>query len=121
MTMFKAGDVFRTAVAGAPVTDRRLYETHYTERYLGDPSEGDAYELSSAFAAIDGFQGNLLVVHGMADDNVVFDHSVRLFEALQKRNQRFEMMTYPGKRHGVTGEMERATSSAPSWSSSGAT
>jgi dipeptidyl-peptidase-4 len=108
MVMFKAGDVFHAAVAGAPVTDWRLYDTHYTERYLGHPSEGNAYDLSSVFSTLDAYQGNLLIVHGMADDNVVFDHSVKLFEALQKRGLRFEMMTYPGKRHGITGEQEKA-------------
>ena len=104
----KAPDVFAAGMAVAPVTDWRLYDTHYTERYLGRPGETDAYETSSVFAVIDGFRPDrLLLVHGMADDNVFFNHSVRLMKALQDRSVPFALMTYPGKRHGIRGRHTR--------------
>ncbi|GIX17310.1 MAG: peptidase S9 [Rhodothalassiaceae bacterium] len=104
----KAPETFAAGMAVAPVTDWRLYDTHYTERYLGRPGETDVYETSSVFAAIDGFRPDrLLLVHGMADDNVFFDHSVRLMKALQDRSVPFALMTYPGKRHGIRGEATR--------------
>ncbi len=104
----KAPETFTAGMAVAPVTDWRLYDTHYTERYLGRPGETDAYETSGVFAAIDGFRPNrLLLVHGMADDNVFFNHSVRLMKALQDRSVPFALMTYPGKRHGIRGRATR--------------
>ncbi len=104
----KAPDVFAAGMAVAPVTDWRLYDTHYTERYLGRPGETGAYETSSVFAVIDGFRPDrLLLVHGMADDNVFFNHSVRLMKALQDRSIPFALMTYPGKRHGIRGRHTR--------------
>ena len=94
-------DLYRSGVAGAPVTDWALYDTAYTERYMGKPEEEqDAYARGSAFADLDALKGELLVIHGMADDNVVFQNSVKLFDALQKRGVSFEMMTYPGEKHG---------------------
>lgn len=109
MLLTKAGDYFRAGVARAPVTDWGLYDTHYTERYLGRPDEpGDVYQNSSVFAHLDGLQSRLLLVHGMADDNVVFSNSVRLMNELQNRGVQFDLMTYPGKRHGISGEKTQA-------------
>jgi dipeptidyl-peptidase-4 len=103
MSMFKAGDVFAAGAAGAPVTEWRLYDTHYTERYMGDPRvDGDAYDASSVFPYADGLQGPLLVVHGMADDNVLFSHSTRLYRHLQEMGKPFEVMDYPGEKHGIS-------------------
>ncbi|MGY6627585.1 MAG: DPP IV N-terminal domain-containing protein [Oceanicaulis sp.] len=102
MTTLQAPGRFAAAAAGAPVTDWALYDTHYTERYMGMPDENaDGYEAGSAFAHLDGYQTPTLIIHGMADDNVTFDHSTRLFAELQRRGERFDMMTYPGERHGV--------------------
>lgn len=102
MTTLQAPGRYAAAVAGAPVTDWALYDTHYTERYMGMPDENAAgYEAGSAFAHLDGYQTPTLIIHGMADDNVTFDHSTRLFAELQRRGERFDMMTYPGERHGV--------------------
>ena len=93
---------FHAGVAIAPVTDWRLYDTHYTERYLGQPrNNAQGYESSSVFPHIDGIQGKLLLMHGMSDDNVVFTHSMRLMTALQKANIPFELMTYPGAKHSM--------------------
>ena len=108
MCMAKAPGAYAAGVSIAPVTDWRLYDTHYTERYLGDPAAGPAYDDSSVFSYVDGLTDPLLVVHGMADDNVFFDHTVRLAAELQERRQRFEMMTYPGKKHGIRGADTRA-------------
>ncbi|MCZ0943530.1 MAG: alpha/beta fold hydrolase, partial [Gammaproteobacteria bacterium] len=93
---------FRAGVAVAPVTDWRLYDTHYTERYLGHPKDNaEGYEASSVLTHIDGIQGKLLLMHGMSDDNVVFTHSMRLMTALQEANIPFELMTYPGAKHSM--------------------
>ncbi|MFN7055916.1 DPP IV N-terminal domain-containing protein [Hyphomonas sp.] len=96
---------FAAAVSGAPVTDWALYDTFYTERYMGTPQDNaEGYHLSSVFAHLDGLTGPLLLIHGMADDNVTFDNTTRLMAALQARSQPFELMTYPGQRHGIQGE-----------------
>lgn len=102
MTSLQAPGRFRAAVAGAPVTDWALYDTHYTERYMGTPQDNaEGYRLGSAFAHLEGYRTPTLIIHGMADDNVTFDHSTRLFAELQERGESFEMMTYPGQRHGI--------------------
>ncbi len=107
--LMKRPRIFRAGVAVAPVTDWRLYDTHYTERFLGRPDEGDAYRISSVFPYLKGLKDDaLLLVHGMADDNVFFDHSVKLMGRLQKQRRQFRLMTYPGRRHGIRGEDARA-------------
>ncbi len=109
MSLFKEPDVFQAGVSVSPVTDWRLYDTAYTERYLGHPdAPGDVYENTSVFKYVDGLKGDLLLIHGMADDNVFFDHTVKLMSVLQNKGKRFELMTYPGKKHGIRGEKTRA-------------
>ncbi|GGD84942.1 peptidase S9 [Tsuneonella deserti] len=92
---------YAAGIAGAPPTDWTLYDTAYTERYLGTPaSDGKAYENSEVTARLDNMEpGSLLLIHGMADDNVTFDNSTRLMAALQARSIPFEMQLYPGLRH----------------------
>ncbi len=103
MLMFKAPDIFRAGVAGAPVTDWRLYDTHYTERYLDRPQDNAAgYAASSPLPYAKDLQGKLLVMHGMADDNVLFLNSTKLFRALQDLGKPFDVMVYPGAKHGLT-------------------
>jgi dipeptidyl-peptidase-4 len=105
MLMMKGAGVFKAGVAVAPVTDWQLYDTHYTERYLSSPEfNAGGYERSSIFPYISQLQGDLMVMHGMADDNVLFSNSTKLFKALQDGNHRFEMMTYPGSKHGLGGK-----------------
>lgn len=105
MCMMKAPEVYRAGVAIAPVTDWTLYDTHYTERYLGHPEESpEAYEKSSVFPYVDGLEGSLLIIHGMADDNVLFTNSTKLFKVLQDEDIAFEMMNYPGSKHGLRGK-----------------
>ena len=102
MCLMAAPDYFQAGVSGAPVTDWRLYDTHYTERYLGQPQVNAAgYEASAVIPHANHLRAPLLVMHGMADDNVLFTHSTRLFEALQKLNRPFDAMTYPGSKHGL--------------------
>ena len=105
MTMFKAGDYFTAGVSGAPVTDWALYDTHYTERYLGHPdTNAKGYEASAVFPYTDGLKGPLMIYHGMADDNVLFTHATKLFKQLQDSEKQFEMMTYPGSKHSLRGK-----------------
>ncbi len=102
MLMLKAPGMFRAGVAGAPVTDWSLYDTHYTERYLGRPQDNPAgYTASSVLPYAKDLAGKLLVMHGMADDNVLFLHSTKLFRKLQDLNKSFEIMVYPGAKHGL--------------------
>ena len=102
LCLARGSGVFRCGVSIAPVTDWRLYDSHYTERYLGTPDcNPEGYAASNAIDQVEGIEGALLVVHGMADDNVLFANSTMLFKALQDRHQRFEMMTYPGAKHSL--------------------
>lgn len=108
MLMFKAGDYFQAGVAGAPVTDWALYDTHYTERYLGHPdTNASGYEASAVFPYVEGLKGDLLIYHGMADDNVLFTHATKVFKHLQDQRKPFEMMTYPGSKHSMRGKSVR--------------
>ncbi len=96
---------FAGGIAGAPVTQWDLYDTAYTERYLGDPRIDPAvYERADVLPRAADIADPLLVVHGMSDDNVVFDNSVRLFAALQNARVPFETAVYPGQAHGFQGE-----------------
>jgi dipeptidyl-peptidase-4 len=92
---------FAAGVAGAPVTDWTLYDTAYTERYMGTPKDNpEGYAKSQVIARLGELKpGALLLIHGMADDNVVFENSTRVLYDLQHRATAFEMMTYPGLRH----------------------
>jgi dipeptidyl-peptidase-4 len=92
-------------VSVAPVTDWALYDTHYTEQFVGATPKSDpkAYAESGVFAHLDGLKSPLLLVHGMADDNVLFTNTTRLIDDLVKRNVQFELMTYPGAKHGISG------------------
>ena len=100
-----APGAFAAGVAGAPVTQWELYDTHYTERYLGDPSIDPApYKAASALPDSAKIADPLLLIHGMADDNVVFENSTALIAKLQAEGRPFEMMVYPGATHAVTGE-----------------
>ncbi|AMJ58466.1 MULTISPECIES: S9 family peptidase [Stenotrophomonas] len=104
MLLAKASDEYACGVAGAPVTDWGLYDTHYTERYMNLPAANvDGYREARVLTHIAGLTSPLLLIHGMADDNVLFSNSTSLMSALQKRGQPFELMTYPGAKHGLAG------------------
>lgn len=109
MTILQAPEgTFAAAVAGAPVADWALYDTFYTERYMDTPQDNaDGYEKSSVFYHLDRLDfelPKLMLIHGMADDNVTFDNSTRLMAEMQQRGIVFDLMTYPGQRHGIRGE-----------------
>lgn len=105
MAMMKKDEYFSAGISGAPVTDWRLYDTHYTERYLGKPNKNSqGYENSSVFPYIQNLKKPLLIYHGMADDNVLFTHTTKLIKTLQDENKHFSLMTYPGSKHSLNGK-----------------
>jgi dipeptidyl-peptidase 4 len=92
--------VFHAAIAGAPVTDMRLYDTHYTERYLGHPDEHpDVYARNSIIDDAPNLRRPLLIIHGLADDNVVVAHSLRLSAALVAAGRPHALLPLPGVTH----------------------
>lgn len=98
------GKTFTAGIAGAPVTDWHLYDSIYTERYMGLPEENkEGYEKSSVVKAAKNLHGKLLLLHGMIDDNVHVQNSMQFIDALQKANKPFELMVYPRNRHGIGG------------------
>ncbi|WP_224199418.1 MULTISPECIES: S9 family peptidase [Pacificimonas] len=100
-----APGAYAAGISGAPVTDWTLYDTHYTERYLGDPNADPAvYERAGALADAERIEDPLLLIHGMADDNVVFENSTVLIGRLQQAAIPFDLMVYPGATHRVGGE-----------------
>jgi dipeptidyl-peptidase 4 len=105
MLLAKAPDDYACGVAGAPVADWALYDTHYTERYMDLPKANvDGYREASVFTHLDGIRPDaLLLIHGMADDNVLFTNSTKLMSELQARGTPFALMTYPGAKHGLRG------------------
>jgi dipeptidyl-peptidase-4 len=95
---------YAAAIAVAPVTKWELYDTHYTERYLGSPkTEPEVYAKSDAMADTAKISDPLLIIHGMADDNVVFENSSAIIAKLQAEAVPFEMMLYPGFTHRISG------------------
>jgi len=99
-----APDHYACGVAGAPVADWALYDTHYTERYMDLPAANpEGYRAATVFAGLETLRAPLLLVHGMADDNVLFTHTTQVMATLQKRGQVFELMAYPGAKHSPRG------------------
>lgn len=100
LAVLRRPDVFHAAVAGAPVTDWRLYDTHYTERYLGDPHDDDApYQRTSLLELVDHLTRPLLLIHGLADDNVVAAHTLQLSAALLAAGKPHEVLPLSGVTH----------------------
>ena len=103
-TVFLGGGVFKAAIAVAPVTDWRFYDTIYTERYMRTPQENSAgYDESAALTYADSLKGSFLLVHGTGDDNVHFQNSERLVERLEAANKQFDLRIYPNKTHSIGG------------------
>jgi dipeptidyl-peptidase-4 len=105
LRLLEAGsDKLAMGVSVAPVTDWALYDTHYTEQFVGATPQSNpkAYEQSGVLAHLDGLKSPLFLVHGMADDNVLFTNSTRLIDALVNRDVQFQLMTYPGAKHGIS-------------------
>jgi dipeptidyl-peptidase-4 len=100
LAVLRRPDVFHAAIAGAPVTEWRLYDTHYTERYLGHPDEKpEVYDRNSLIDDAPNLERPLLVIHGLADDNVVVAHSVRLSAALVAAGRPHALLPLPGVTH----------------------
>ncbi|NIK91414.1 S9 family peptidase [Mangrovimonas sp. CR14] len=102
--LFKGNDVFKMAIAVAPVTSWRFYDSVYTERYMTTPSENPkGYDENSPLSHVDKLKGDFLLIHGSADDNVHLQNTMRMVEALIQADKQFEWMIYPDKNHGIYG------------------
>ncbi|HTD63006.1 MAG TPA: S9 family peptidase [Gemmatimonadaceae bacterium] len=100
--LFRSPELYRMGMAVAPVTDSRFYDTIYTERYLGLPDENpEQYKEASPLSYVGGLRGDLLVVHGSGDDNVHFQNSEALINALVAADKQFTMMDYPNRTHCI--------------------
>ncbi len=102
--LFQSPDVFKMAIAVAPVTNWRFYDNIYTERYMGLPaSNGDGYDADSPLSHVKGLEGKYLLIHGTGDDNVHVQNSMRMVEALVQADKDFDWFAYPDKNHGIYG------------------
>jgi dipeptidyl-peptidase-4 len=103
MSMCEGRAVFKCGVAVAPVTDWRFYDSIYTERYMRTPQENPGGYDVSPLHRYQKLQGNLLICHGLADDNVHFQNTAELTEKLVQAGKQFEMQTYTNRNHGIFG------------------
>jgi len=105
MCLTKGAGYFKMGIAVAPVSDPRLYDTIYTERYMGLPEFNAAgYDSASALSWVDRYRGGLLIVHGASDDNVHMQNTMQFISSLQASSKPFELMIYPGKNHSLWGK-----------------
>ena len=109
--IFRGGDVFKMAIAVAPVTNWRYYDTVYTERFMRTPQENpNGYDKNSPITYANQFndkEDKFLLIHGTADDNVHVQNAMDLATALISNNKQFDMMMYPDKNHGIYGGKTR--------------
>ncbi len=104
LCLLKGNDVFKSAIAVAPVTNWKWYDSIYTERYMRRTTDNPkGYEENSPVNFADRLKGNYLLIHGMADDNVHFQNSVEMAEALIRNKKQFDTYYYPNKNHGIGG------------------
>lgn len=102
--LFKANDVFKMAIAVAPVSSWRFYDSIYTERYMTTPQENESgYDENSPINHVEKLKGDFLLVHGSGDDNVHLQNTMRLAEALIQADKQFDWAVYPDKNHGIYG------------------
>ncbi|MCA9658537.1 MAG: DPP IV N-terminal domain-containing protein [Myxococcales bacterium] len=100
MALARAPETFKLGIAGAPVTHWDGYDTHYTERYMGTPQQNPkGYEDSSVMAHVDALAGDLMIVHGLIDENVHFRHAARLINAMIRARKPYELLLFPDERH----------------------
>lgn len=105
LALTKGADYFDYGIAGAPVTGWELYDTHYTERFMDTPQDNpEGYKSGSVLTYVDQYKGVLRILHGDMDDNVHMQNTMQLVDALTNRDQHFELMIYPGSRHGFARE-----------------
>ena len=106
--LLKGNDTFSMAIAVAPVTNWRFYDTIYTERFMRTPQENpEGYDLNSPLNYADQLKGKFLIIHGSADDNVHVQNTMRMVEELIQADKQFEWMIYPDKNHGIFGRNTR--------------
>jgi dipeptidyl-peptidase-4 len=104
LCILKGADVFKMAMAVAPVTNWRYYDDVYTERYMALPKDnGSGYDDNSPINHVAKLKGKFLLVHGTADDNVHFQNSMEMVNAFVKANKQFDFFAYPDKAHGISG------------------
>jgi dipeptidyl-peptidase-4 len=102
--LFKGNDTFKMAIAVAPVTNWRFYDSIYTERYMKTPQENPSgYDENSPINYVDKLKGKFLLIHGSGDDNVHLQNSMQMMEALIQANKQFDSQIYPDKNHGIYG------------------
>ncbi|GIW53332.1 MAG: peptidase S9 [Gemmatimonadales bacterium] len=108
LAMFRGEGVFKAAISRAPVTDWRLYDTIYTERYMRTPQENpEGYRRSAPQTYVELLRGNLLIVHGTGDDNVHPQNTTQLVHLLEEANKQFDLRIYPNKTHALEGARTR--------------
>ena len=108
LCLFKGNDVFKMAIAVAPVASWRYYNTIYTERYMRKPSENTGgYDDNSPIRFVDKLNGKYLLIHGTADDNVHFQNAIELVDALNNAGKHYDFFVYPNKNHSITGAKTR--------------
>ncbi|ELY2017559.1 S9 family peptidase [Flavobacterium psychrophilum] len=106
--IFQGADIFKTAIAVAPVTSWRYYDSIYTERYMQTPQENaSGYDNNSPINHVNKLKGNFLLIHGTADDNVHVQNSMKMIEALIQANKQFDWAIYPDKNHSIYGGKTR--------------
>lgn len=106
--IFQGADVFKAAIAVAPVTSWRYYDSIYTERYMQTPQENaSGYDNNSPINHVSKLKGNFLLIHGTADDNVHVQNTMKMIEALVQANKQFDWAIYPDKNHGIYGGKTR--------------
>ena len=106
--LLKGNDVFKMAIAVAPVTNWRFYDTIYTERYMQTPQENpNGYDDNSPINFVEKLEGKFLLIHGSGDDNVHLQNSMQMIEALIQANKQFDSQIYPDKDHGIQGGKTR--------------
>ena len=106
--LLKGADVFKMAIAVAPVTNWRFYDSIYTERYMQTPQENaSGYDENSPINHVNKLKGNYLLIHGSGDDNVHVQNSMQMIEALIQANKQFDSQIYPDKNHGIYGGKTR--------------
>mgnify|MGYP000309351265 CR=1 FL=1 len=108
MALTLGADYFNCGIASLSVTDWRLYDNVYTERYMDEPRNNkEGYDYGSVLTHVDKLKGKLLITHGAIDDNVHLQNSMQLISKLQDEGKEFELMIYPGNRHGIRGAKGR--------------
>ena len=108
LCLLKGADEFKMAIAVAPVTNWRYYDSIYTERYMRTPQENaSGYDDNSPINHVEKLKGKYLLVHGSADDNVHYQNTMEMTNALVNANKQFDLFIYPNKNHGIYGGFTR--------------